>query len=191
MENESDFSIELLGFLCSTFRGKGRCKILGALMQGLLKVWTEHSHWFLLNWKLFEISQQKFQHFYNWGRNEFSPNLKGVAQKLGPPRPFEVLDAFGGKSKSKAPNTFKFDTKWVPIEVDNWWKFGVDISNLLWEIWNWRFCPFNSSLTRYKNSFWKLFLYLVRDELKRQNLQFQISQKWLEISTPNFYQLST
>ena len=109
------------------------------LRQGLLKVWTEHSHWFLLNWKLLEISQQKFQHFYNLERNEFSPNLKGVAQKLGPPRPFEVLDAFSGKSKSKAPNAFKFCAKWVPIEVNNWWKFGVDISNHFWEIWNWRF----------------------------------------------------
>ena len=37
----------------------------------------------------------------------------------------------------------------------------------------------------------KLFLYLFGDELKGQNLQFWISQKWLEISTPNFYQLST
>ena len=33
--------------------------------QGLLTIWTEHSHWFLLNWKPVEISQQKFQQFYN------------------------------------------------------------------------------------------------------------------------------
>ena len=68
----------------------------------------------------FEVVQQKFQHFYNLGRNEFSPNLKGVAQKLGLPRPFEVLDVFGGKSKSEAPKAFKFGAKWVPIEVNNW-----------------------------------------------------------------------
>ena len=34
--------------------------------------------------------------------------------------PFEVLDVFGGKSKSKAPRAFKFGTRWVPIEVNNW-----------------------------------------------------------------------
>ena len=88
--------------------------------QGLLKIWTEHSHRFLLNQIPIEISQQKFQHFYNLRGNEFSPNLEGVAQKLGPPRTFEVLDVFGGKSKSKAPKAFKFGTKWVPIEVNNW-----------------------------------------------------------------------
>ena len=75
---------------------------------------------FLQNWKLLEISQQKFQHFYNLGRNEFSPNLKGVAQKMDPLRPFEVLDIFGGKSKSKAPKAFKFSTKQVTIKVNNW-----------------------------------------------------------------------
>ena len=44
----------------------------------------------------------------------------GVAQKMDPLRPFEVLDIFGRKSKSKAPRAFKFGTKWVPIEVNNW-----------------------------------------------------------------------
>ena len=115
--------------------------------QGLLKIWTEHSHWFLLISIPFEIAQQKFQHFYNLGRNEFSPNLKGVAQKLGPPPPFEVLDIFGGKSKFNAPKVFKFGTKRVPIEVNNWWKFGVDISNHFWEIEIWRFFFFQVSPT--------------------------------------------
>ena len=46
------------------------------LMQGLLKIWTEHSHWFLLNQIPLEISQQKFQHFYNLRGNQFSPNLE-------------------------------------------------------------------------------------------------------------------
>ena len=136
-------------------------KKVSELSQGLLKIWTEHSHWFLLNHKPFEITLQKFQHFYDSGRNEFSPNLEGVAQKLDLPRPFDVLDTFGGKSKSKAPKALKFCTKRVPIEVNNWWKFGVDISNHFWEIQNWTFCLFNSSPNRYKNSFWKLFLYLL------------------------------
>ena len=35
---------------------------------------------------------------YNLWRYEFSPTLKGVAQKLGLLYPFEVLDIFGGKS---------------------------------------------------------------------------------------------
>ena len=145
--------------------------IKGAVMlgQGLLKVWTEHSHWFLLNWKLLEISQQKFQHFYNLGRNEFSPNLKGVAQKLGLPRPFEVLDVFGGKSKSKAPKAFKFGTKWVPIEVNKWWTFGVDISNHFWEIQNLTFFHCNSFPLAYKNNFRKLFFYQLGKELNEKD----------------------
>ena len=104
--------------------------------QGRLKIWTEHSTLILLISIPFEVAQQKFQDFYNYRRNEFSPNLKSVAQKLGPPRPFEVLDIFGGKSKSEAPIAFKFGPKWVPIEVNNWWNFGVDISNHFWVIEN-------------------------------------------------------
>ena len=53
-------------------------------------------------------------------RNEFSPNLEGVAQKIGLLRPLEVLNVFDGKSKSEAPRAFIFGTKWVPIEVNNW-----------------------------------------------------------------------
>ena len=65
-------------------------------MQGRLKIWTEHSTLILLNLKPFEIALQKFQHIYNTERNEFSPYLKDVAQKLDLPRPFDVLDIFGG-----------------------------------------------------------------------------------------------
>ena len=43
---------------------------------------------------IFEVSKQTFQHFCNQKRNEFSPNLEIVAQKLGLPCPFEVLDVF-------------------------------------------------------------------------------------------------
>ena len=152
--------------------------ISGVLSQGLLKIWTEHSHWFLLNHKPFEITLQKFQHFYNLERNEFSPNFEGVAQKLDLPRPFDVLDTFGGKSKSKAPNAFKFGTKWVTIEVNNWWKFGVDISNHFWEIQNLRFFVFQVSPTWKKNNFQKLFSFIVGDTWKKKNLRFWISQKW-------------
>ena len=76
---------------------KNGCYGLG---QGLLKIWTDHwtdhSHWFLLNQKPLEISWQKFQHFCNLGRNEFSPNLKSVAQKISLLRPLEVLDFLAG-----------------------------------------------------------------------------------------------
>ena len=88
--------------------------------QGRLKIWTEHSHWFLLTLKPLEILWQNFQHFYNLERYEFWPNLKGVAQKLDPPCPFEVFYIFGGKSKFWAPMTLIFCTKRVFIEVDNW-----------------------------------------------------------------------
>ena len=93
----------------------------------------------------------------------------GVAQKLNLPRPFEVLDVFGGKSKSEAPNAFKFGTKRVTIEVNNWWKFGVDISNHFWEIEIWTFFSFNSLPSWYKNSFWKVFFYQLGKELKEKN----------------------
>ena len=102
-------------------------------------------------------------------------------QKIDLPCPFEVLNVFGGKSKSNAPKAFKFGTKWVPIEVNNWWKFGVDISNHFWEIQNLRFFLFQVSPTMYENSFWKLFLYIVGDTLKRKNLRFWISHKWFEV----------
>ena len=107
------------------------------------------------------------------------------------PRPFEVLEAFGGKSKSKAPRAFKFCAKRVPIEVNNWWKFGVDIFNQLWDIQIWKFFFLKVPPTRYKNNFQKLFLYLVGGTLKKKNFQIWISQSWLEISTPNFHQLLT
>ena len=84
--------------------------------QGRIKIWMEHSTLILLNLKPFEIALQKFQHIYNSGRNEFSPNLEGVAQKLDLPRPFDVLYTFGGKSKSEVPRALKR----VPIQVDNW-----------------------------------------------------------------------
>ena len=80
----------------------------------------EHSTMILLLSIPFEVAQQKFQHFYNYGRNEFSPNLKDVAQKLDLPCPFDVLYTFGRKSKSEAPRTLKFCTKRFPIEVNNW-----------------------------------------------------------------------
>ena len=70
-----------------------------ALSQGYLKKWTGHSMLILPNSKPVEISLPKFQHFYNYKKYDFSPNLKGVAQKLDPPRPLEVFYTFGGKSK--------------------------------------------------------------------------------------------
>ena len=81
----------------------------------------------------------------------------GVAQKIGPLRPLEVLDTFGGKSKSEPPKAFKFGTKWVTIEVNNWWKFGVDISNHFWEIQILRFFVFQVSPTTYKIIFKNYF----------------------------------
>ena len=49
---------------------------------------------------------------------------------------FEVLDIFGEKSKSEPIKAYKFGTKQVPIEINNWWKFGVDISIHFWEMQN-------------------------------------------------------
>ena len=74
----------------------------------------------LLISKPFEVALPKFQHICNLGKNEFSPNLEGVAQKMGLICPLEVFDVFGGKSKSEAARTFIFGTKWVPNEVNNW-----------------------------------------------------------------------
>ena len=86
---------------------------------------------------------------------------------------------------------FIFGTERVPIEVNKWWKFGDDISNHFWEIEIWTFFSFNSFPSWYKNSFWKLFLYQLGKDLKEKNAQILISQKWFEISTPNFHQLLT
>ena len=88
--------------------------------QGRLKIWTEHSTLILLISKPSKVVLPKFQHICNLEKYRFSPNLKGVAQKMDPPRPFEVLYIFGGKSKSNASKVFKFGTKRVPIKVNNW-----------------------------------------------------------------------
>ena len=72
---------------------------------------------FFPNLKPLEISLPKFQHFYNFKRNEFSPNLEGVAQKIGLPHPFEVLNVFGGKSIFLVPRAVIFGEKQVSIEM--------------------------------------------------------------------------
>ena len=110
---------------------------------------------------------------------------------MGMPRPQEILEVFGGKSKSEAARAFIFGTKRVPNEVNNWWKFGVDISNHFWDIRNWIFFIFNSLPSWKENTFQKLFSFQLGRELKVKNVQNWISQKWFEISTPNFHQLLT
>ena len=129
----------------------------------------------------------------NWieSLNNFPQNLRGVAKKGPLPQPLEVSEGFGRKCKSKAPRAFKFCSKRIPIKVNNWWKFGVDISNQLWDIQIWKFFFLKVPPTRYKNNFQKLFLYQLGKELKEKNVQILISQKWFEISTPNFHQLLT
>ena len=115
-----------------------------------------------------------------------------MAQKLDLPHPFDVLYTFGGKSKFVAPRALKFCTKWFPIEVNNWWKFGVDISNHLWEIQNWRFFFLKVPSPWYKNNFQKLFYTAVRALWGRKIFNFEfLIVRWFEISTPNFYQLLT
>ena len=114
-----------------------------------------------------------------------------MAQKLDLPHPLEVLYIFGRKSKFWAPMTLIFSTKRVLIEVNNWWNFGVDISNHFWVILIWPFFSSNSFPTTYKNNFQKLFLYVVGKELEEQNGQIRITQKWLKVSTPKFHQLLT
>ena len=110
---------------------------------------------------------------------------------MDPPRPFEVLDIFGGKSKSDAPKVFKFGTQRVPIEVNNWWKFDADISNHFWEIENWNFFGLSLPPSWKENSFWKLFSFQLGGKVRPKKFQFLISHKWFEILAPNFHQLLT
>ena len=58
-------------------------------------------------------SLTKISAYLQLRENEFSPDLEGVAQKLDLPCSFDVLEAFGGKSKSKASRALKFCTKWI------------------------------------------------------------------------------
>ena len=88
-----------------------------ALGQGHLRIWTENSTLILLISKSFEVALPKFQHIYNLGKNELSPNLEGVAQKMGLLHPFEVLNVFGGKSILLAPRAVIFGEKQVSIEM--------------------------------------------------------------------------
>ena len=91
-----------------------------SLSQGRLKIWTEHSTLILLNLKPLKISSPNFQHFFNYKRNEFIPNLEGVAQKIGLPCPFEVLNVFGRKSILLAPRAVIFGEKRASIEIYKW-----------------------------------------------------------------------
>ena len=88
------------------------------LDQGLLKIWTGQSHWFLLNPKPFEIASQKFQHCYNLERNEFSPNLKSVAQNLDLLCPFDVSDDFEPHPSNLA--RIHFTPKCKNAEIFEW-----------------------------------------------------------------------
>ena len=108
-----------------------------------------------------------------------------------PPRPFSFWTSQGHGSLFKWVMPFKFGGKLKTHEYYNWWKFGVDISNHFWEIQNLTFFHSNSFPLAYKNSFWKLFLYAKGKELEWKNDKIWISQKWFEISTPNFHQLFT
>ena len=75
---------------------------------------------FFPNLKPLEVSLPKFPHFYNFKRNEFSPNLEGVAQKIGLPRPFDVLNILGGKSIFLVPRAFIFGEKRVFVKMYKW-----------------------------------------------------------------------
>ena len=86
---------------------------------------------------------------------------------MGLQRPLEVLEAFGGKSKSEAPRAFKFCAKRILKEVNNWSKFGVDIFNQLWDIQIWKFFVLKVPPTMYKNSFWKLNVHFEKGKMKQ------------------------
>ena len=77
-----------------------------------------HSTLILLISKPFEVALPKVQHIYNLWKNEFSPNLEGVAQKMSLLYPLEGFDVFGRKSKSKAPIAFKFGAKQLRLSND-------------------------------------------------------------------------
>ena len=81
-------------------------------IQGLLKIWTGHSNWFLLNPKLFEIASQKFQHCYNLERNEFSPNLKSVAQNLALPAHLKFSTFLAGNPNPRYLEPSNFVQSW-------------------------------------------------------------------------------
>ena len=96
----------------------------------------------LMKWKIcrikLKVSLKTFQHSYNSWKNGFWQNLEGVAQKLNLPRPFDVFDGFGGKSKFLCT-----------YNLHIWYKVG---SHRVWQlvkIWWWYLKPSlrNSKLT--------------------------------------------
>ena len=50
---------------------------------------------------------QKFYHLFIFKRYNFSQNLKGVTSKIGPPRPIQFQNTYGGKQLNKVPCFFK------------------------------------------------------------------------------------
>ena len=77
------FHLLMLPFIAPMLAVLGRVytilKLYLDLVQGHLKKWTGHSTLISTNPKPLEISLPKFQHFYNYKKYDFSPNLKDVA----------------------------------------------------------------------------------------------------------------
>ena len=105
---------------------------------------------------------------------------------MGLLRPQEVLEVFGRKSRSEAARVFIFGTKRIPIEVNNWWKFGVDISNHFWDIQFWTFLFFKVPSLWYKIVF-ENYVGTNRskslEKIKRRVLLFWFGVKWCPVHT--------
>ena len=119
-----------------------------------------------------------------------------------------ILTKFEGCGSKKKPATpiWSFRCFWWEIQIQCtkslqiWYKVGTYWGEQLVKIWCWYLKSLlrNSNFKIFclpsvphleKNSFWKLFFFQVGDTWKTKNLKFWISQKWFEISTPNFHQL--
>ena len=117
----------------------------------------------------------------------FDQSFGGVTQKISLPRPSEVLSHFGWKFKTSASRNFKFCQKLVFIGTLTG-KNLVSISLTILE--KFKIEDFVFSIPHLVGKISSIF-YLLGEEIKRQNLQFWISQEWFEVSVPIFHQLLT
>ena len=86
-----------------------------ATIQGLLKIWTEHSHWFFPNWKPLDVSK-------SW-LNTICISLKDMSSHQGHssknklPSTWEVFCCFGRKFKMSAGRASIFGEKLSSNEI--------------------------------------------------------------------------
>ena len=115
------------------------------LLQGLLYIWTVQLLRYFGKFKPLEISKNDGNSICLTSKDiQFSKIIRVWLKNWVCHAHLKFWRFLAGNPNLDAPRTLIFGTKRVPNEVNNWWKFGVDISNHFWVIQNLAFFLFLS-----------------------------------------------